>query len=59
MPERCDKCGTELDPEQDRHHRYEAESPDTDEEPMTGRLCSGCFYDFREWLDTKAVTPGE
>ncbi|MFB6271203.1 MAG: hypothetical protein ABEH83_14760 [Halobacterium sp.] len=59
MPEHCDKCGTELDPEQSRHQRYVFESAADGTETTVGRLCADCFFEFEEWLETKSVTEGE
>lgn len=59
MPEHCDKCGTDLDPDQARHQRYVFESAVDDSETMRGRLCSDCFFEFEQWLETKSVTGAE
>ncbi|MCG1004494.1 MULTISPECIES: hypothetical protein [Halobacterium] len=55
MVEYCDRCGTALDPEQPRHQRYVFEAASDDTETVTGRLCSDCFFEFEEWLETKSV----
>lgn len=55
MVEYCDNCGTELDPEQPRHQRYVFEAAVDDSETLRGRLCSDCFFEFKEWLDTRSV----
>ncbi|WP_167768479.1 hypothetical protein [Haloarcula amylovorans] len=53
MTEHCDKCGTELDPEQARHQRYMVEHDDEDVATLEGALCSVCFYEFEDWLDAE------
>ena len=53
MVEHCDKCGTELDPEQARHQHYRMEHASDSESTLTGRLCSDCFWSFTEWLETR------
>jgi hypothetical protein len=53
MVEHCDKCGTELDPDQPRHQRFLIESAADGTETVSGRLCSDCFFEFEEWLDAR------
>jgi hypothetical protein len=53
MAEHCDKCGTELEPSQARHQGYRVEHPSESQETLTGRLCSDCFFDFKEWLGSE------
>ncbi|MFB6071959.1 MAG: hypothetical protein ABEJ88_03230 [Halobacterium sp.] len=55
MAEYCDNCGTKLDPEQPRHQRYVFEDARDDSETTRGRLCSDCFFEFEQWLETKSV----
>ncbi len=54
--ENCDKCGTELDPSQDRHQQYQIEHASDSTDSLEGRLCSDCFWKFKEWLETEEVT---
>ena len=56
MVEHCDKCGTELDPDQPRHQRYTFEYTGDGGGITTGRLCSDCFFEFEDWLETKSIT---
>jgi uncharacterized protein with PIN domain len=56
MAERCDKCGTELDPAQARHQQYQIEHASNSVDTLEGRLCSDCFWEFKEWLQTEEVT---
>jgi hypothetical protein len=53
MVEHCDKCGTELRASAPRHQRFLMEDAADESATMEGRLCSDCFWDFKEWLDTK------
>lgn len=59
MVDHCDNCGTELDPEQPRHQRFLFEAASDDTETMRGALCSDCFFEFEQWLDTKSVASAE
>lgn len=52
MVEHCDRCGTELDPDQPRHQRFLMEAAGG-EQTMEGRLCSDCFFEFEEWLEAR------
>jgi hypothetical protein len=52
MVENCDKCGTELESEQYRHQQFRIEYPGDSEERIEGALCSDCFWDLKEWLNT-------
>lgn len=52
MTEHCDKCGTGLETEQDRHQRYRVEHASDSVSTLEGRLCSDCFWEFEEWLET-------
>jgi hypothetical protein len=56
MAEHCDKCGTELDPSQARHQLYQIEHASDSVDTLEGRLCSDCFWEFKEWLQTEEVT---
>jgi hypothetical protein len=56
MAKLCDKCGTELDPSQARHQQYHIEHASDSVETLEGRLCSDCFWEFKEWLETEQVT---
>lgn len=56
MVENCDKCGTELGSSQERHQRYRIEHPSDSVETLEGRLCSDCFWELKEWLETEEVT---
>jgi len=51
VPDHCDKCGTELHPDQYRHHGYRVESPD--EGHKEGQLCADCFVDLERWLEAE------
>ncbi|MFB6087677.1 MAG: hypothetical protein ABEJ85_04075 [Haloarculaceae archaeon] len=53
MVEHCDRCGTKLHEDEHRHQRYRVENAVDSEETLTGRLCSDCFWEFEEWLETK------
>lgn len=55
MAKLCDKCGTELDPSQARHQQYQIEHASDSVETLEGRLCSDCFWEFKEWLETEQV----
>jgi uncharacterized protein with PIN domain len=56
MADHCDKCGTELDPSQARHQQYQIEHASDSVDTLEGRLCSDCFWEFKEWLETEEVT---
>lgn len=53
MVNHCDRCGTELEPSQARHQRYRMEHASNSLDTIEGRLCSDCFWEFAEWLETK------
>lgn len=53
MVEHCDKCGTELDPEQYHHQQYRIDHPGESEKVLEGGLCSDCFWDLKAWLNTE------
>jgi ribosomal protein L32 len=53
MVEHCDRCGTELDPDQRRHQRFLIEDAADGESALEGRLCSDCFFEFEEWLEAR------
>lgn len=53
VAEHCDRCGTELDPEQRRHQQYRVDHPANPEDTLEGCLCSDCFWGFKEWLETE------
>lgn len=53
MVDHCDKCGTELDPDQHRHQRYRVDDPSNPEDTLEGRLCPDCVWEFKEWLETE------
>jgi hypothetical protein len=50
--EHCDRCGTELDPDQARHQRYRMEQATDSDDTLEGRLCSDCFWESKTWLET-------
>jgi hypothetical protein len=56
MAEHCDKCGTELDQSQARYQQYQIKHASESVETLEGRLCSDCFWEFKEWLETEQVT---
>lgn len=56
--EHCDKCGTELEPDQARHQRYRVEHVADDVDTLEGQLCADCVVAFAEWLDAESLPAG-
>lgn len=56
MVEHCDKCGTELDESQARHHQYRFEEVHDGSMSAEGRLCADCLADFKSWLAAGPLT---
>lgn len=50
MVEYCDKCGTTLEDDEERHRTYRIETPEREPAVREGRLCSVCVVDLEEWL---------
>lgn len=51
MVEYCDKCGTTLGENEERHRTYRIETPEQEPAVREGRLCSVCVVDLQEWLE--------
>ncbi len=51
MVEYCDRCGTTLVDDKERHRTYRIETPDEEPRVREGRLCSVCVVDLQEWLE--------